>query len=447
MSTPRIRGRNVDLKIKYPISQTAEGLNRPFSFLLLGSMQLYNALAIITVLAALFGYINYRFIRLPDTIGVMLISLVASLGIVVIGFLKPSVFQQATAFIRGIDFYTVLVKIMLGFMLFAGAIHVNGKALNNERVSVLTFSTISVLLSTALVGGLLYLLCLLLRQSIPFVYCLLFGALISPTDPIAVLSILRQAGISPSLEIKITGESLFNDGVGIVIFLCIYQVAEAGLGQLSAARVVLLFVQQAGGGLLLGLALGYAGYLLLKSIDHYQVELLITIALVLGGNLLADWLQVSAPLAMVMAGLITGNKTRLQGMSETSRDYIDKFWGMIDNLLNAVLFLLIGLEMLVIPFRPSLLWLGLGAIPIVLAARYISVLLPISLLRYNTCFEKNAIGILTWGGLRGGLSVALALSVPASMYGEHFVAITYIIVLFSIIVQGLTIGKFAGRLI
>jgi CPA1 family monovalent cation:H+ antiporter len=423
------------------------GLKRPFSFLLLGSMQLYNALAIITVLAALFGYINYRFIRLPDTIGVMVISLVASLGVVVIGLLEPSVFQQATAFIRGIDFYTVLVKIMLGFLLFAGAIHVNGKALNNERVSVLTFSTISVLLSTALVGGLLYLLCLLLHQPIPFVYCLLFGALISPTDPIAVLSILRQAGISPSLEIKITGESLFNDGVGIVIFLCIYQVAEAGLGQLSAVRVILLFLQQAGGGLLLGVALGYAGYLLLKSIDHYQVELLITIAIVLGGNLLADRLQVSAPLAMVMAGLITGNKTRLQGMSETSRDYIDKFWGMTDNLLNAVLFLLIGLEMLVIPFRPSLLWLGLGAIPIVLAARYISVLLPISLLRYNTCFEKNAIGILTWGGLRGGLSVALALSIPASMYGEHFVAMTYIIVLFSIIVQGLTIGKFAGRLI
>ena len=410
-------------------------------------MQLYNALAIITVLAALFGYINYRFIRLPDTIGVMIISLVASLGVVVLGLLQPSIFRQATAFIRGIDFYTVLVKIMLGFLLFAGAIQLNGRALNNERVSVLTFSTISVLLSTALVGCLLYLLCLLLHQPIAFVYCLLFGALISPTDPIAVLSILRHAGIEPSLEIKITGESLFNDGVGIVVFLCIYQVAEAGFGQLSAAHVFLLFVQQAGGGLLLGLALGYAGYLLLRSIDHYQVELLITIAIVLGGNLLAERLQVSAPLAMVMAGLITGNKTRLQGMSETSRDYIDKFWGMTDNLLNAVLFLLIGLEMLVIPFSPSVLWLGLGTVPIVLAARYVSVLLPISLLRYNTCFEKNAIGILTWGGLRGGLSVALALSLPTSMCGERFVAITYIIVLFSIIVQGLTIGKFARRLV
>ncbi len=336
---------------------------------------------------------------------------------------------------------------MLGFLLFAGAIHLNSKALKNERASVLTFSTISVLLSTGLVGGLLYFFCLLVHQPIAFVYCLLFGALISPTDPIAVLSILRQAGIPQSLEIKITGGSLFNDGVGIVVFLCIYQVAAAGFSQLSPSHVLLLFVQQAGGGLLLGVTLGYAGYLLLRSIDYYQVELLITIAIVLGGNLLAEQLQVSGPLAMVMAGLITGNKTRLQGMSKTSRDYIDKFWGMTDNLLNAILFLLIGLEMLVIPFGASQLLLGFGAIPIVLAARYISVLLPISLLRYNTCFEKNAIGILTWGGLRGGLSVALALSVPVSMSGERIVAITYVIVLFSIIVQGLTIGKFARRLI
>jgi CPA1 family monovalent cation:H+ antiporter len=335
---------------------------------------------------------------------------------------------------------------MLGFLLFAGGIHLNAQELNKARASILTFSTISVLISTAIVGGLLFFLCRLLNQPIPLVYCLLFGALISPTDPIAVLSILRQSGISPSLEIKITGESLFNDGVGIVVFLCIYQVAEAGLGHLSPGQVVLLFSQQAGGGLLLGVALGYAGYLLLRSIDYYQVELLITLAIVMGGSLLAEKFHVSGPLAMVMAGLITGNKTRQQGMSDTSREYIDKFWSMTDNLLNAILFLLIGLEMLAIPFTLPVLWLGLCAILIVLIARYISVLLPISLLRYNTCFEKNAIGVLTWGGLRGGLSVALALSVPASMYGQRFVAITYIVVLFSIIVQGLTIGKLARRL-
>jgi CPA1 family monovalent cation:H+ antiporter len=409
-------------------------------------MQLYNALAVITVLAALFGYINYRFLRLPDIIGVMLISLVASLGIFGLGLIEPGIFRGATTFIRSIDFYTILIKIMLSFLLFAGAIHINARNLREERASVLTFSTISVLISTAVVGGLLYLLCRAFQQPLSLVYCLLFGALISPTDPIAVLSILRQARIPSSLETKITGESLFNDGVGIVVFLCMYQVAEAGAGHLSAANVVVLFLRQAGGGLLLGAALGYAGFLLVKTIDHYQVEVMITLAIVMGGYLAADKLQVSGALAMVVAGIITGNKTRVTATSAISRDYIDKFWGLVDNLLNAILFLLIGLEMLVIPFQPILFWLGLASIPIVLLARYVSVSLPISLLKYNTCFEKNAIGVLTWGGLRGGLSVALALSIPPNMSGNLFVVITYIIVLFSILVQGLTIGRFTRKL-
>jgi CPA1 family monovalent cation:H+ antiporter len=260
------------------------------------------------------------------------------------------------------------------------------------------------------------------------------------------LSILRQAKIPSSLETKITGESLFNDGVGIVVFLCMYQVAEAGVGHLSAANVLVLFLRQAGGGLLLGGALGYAGFLLVRTIDHYQVEVMITLAIVMGGYLVADKLQVSGALAMVVAGIITGNKTRVTGTSVISRDYIDKFWSLVDNLLNAILFLLIGLEMLVIPFQPTLFWLGLASIPIVLLARYVSVSLPISLLKYNTCFEKNAIGVLTWGGLRGGLSVALALSIPVNMSGNLFVVITYLIVLFSILVQGLTIGRFARKL-
>jgi NhaP-type Na+/H+ or K+/H+ antiporter len=316
-------------------------------------MQLYNALAIITVLAALFSYINYRFIKLPDIIGVMIISLVASLAILGIGLIQPGIFRDATTFIRSIDFYTILIKIMLSFLLFAGAIHINARELRQEINSILTFSTISVLISTALVGSLLYLLCRRFQQPV--------------------------------------------------------------------------------------------GFLLLRTIDYYQVEVMITLALVMGGYLLADKLRVSGPLAMVVAGIITGNKTRLTAMSTISRDYIDKFWGLVDNLLNAILFLLIGLEMLVIPFTPSLLWLGLASILVVLLARYVSVSLPISLLKYNTCFEKNAIGILTWGGLRGGLSVALALSVPANMHGDLFVVITYIVVLFSIIVQGLTIGRFTRK--
>ena len=408
-------------------------------------MSIYNAFALLTLLAALFSYLNHRYFRLPDTIGIMLMSIITSLAIIALGYLNPAVFQEANRFIRGIDFYAVLVKVMLGFLLFAGAIHIDGQALRKERTAVLTFSTISVLLSTAFVGILLHFITGWLHQPIDLVYCLLFGALISPTDPIAVLSILRKAGIPLSEEVRITGESLFNDGVGIVVFLCMYQVAQAGAGDLSVYRVALLFCQQAGGGLLLGVLVGYAGFLVLRSIDYYQVEVLVTIALVMGGNLIADYAGVSGPLAMVMAGLITGNKSRQTAMSDNTRDYLDKFWSMIDNLLNALLFLLMGLEMLVIPFPLRILLLSICAIPIVLAARYLSVLLPIGLLRYHTCFGKNSIGLLTWGGLRGGLSIALALSLPASMHGQTFVAITYIIVIFSVLVQGTTIGKLARR--
>lgn len=409
-------------------------------------MQLYDVFAILTVLAAGFGYVNHRFLRLPDTIGVMLISLIISLAVILLGLAVPTLFHQATDLIRSIDFYTILVRFMLGFLLFAGAIHIDAGQLKKESAYVLTFSTISVILSTTLIALLLYFLCLLLHQTLPLIYCLLFGALISPTDPIAVLSILRKAGIPSALEVRITGESLFNDGVGIVVFLCIYQVAQMGTGHLHTGQVFLLFGREAGGGILLGLVLGYAGFYLLRTIDYYQVELLITIAIVMGGNLIAEYLHVSSPLAMVMAGLITGNKTLVEGTTDESRDYIDKFWGMVDNLLNALLFLLIGLEMLVIPFNRLILLTGCLTIPIVLLARYISVQLPITLLHYKTGFEKNAVGILTWGGLRGGLSVALALSVPAAMEGQFLLAITYMVVLFSIIVQGLTIGKFARRL-
>ncbi|HWB91304.1 MAG TPA: sodium:proton antiporter [Puia sp.] len=408
-------------------------------------MELYDALALLTVLAALFGYVNYRFIRLPDTIGIMVISLVASLAILAVGLIRPAIFQETTRFIQKIDFYTVVVRIMLSFLLFAGAIHLDARELRRHRAPILVFSTFSVVLSTIVVGVMVYLLCQVFHQPVGLVYCLLFGALISPTDPIAVLSILRNAGIPNSLQVKITGESLFNDGVGIVLFLCIYEIAFSGIQHLSPATVVSLFAREAGGGIVLGVALGYAGFFLLRTIDHYQLEVMITVAIVMGGYLLAEKLHVSGPLAMVMAGIITGNKSRLHGMSQNSRDYVDKFWSLVDNLLNAVLFLLIGFELLVIPFQPAWLLLGLAAIPVVLVARYVSVLFPIRVLRSHTAFEKNAIGILTWGGLRGGLSVALALSLPEGMHGDLFLVITYMIVLFSILVQGLTIGKLAAR--
>ncbi|HVS95615.1 MAG TPA: sodium:proton antiporter [Puia sp.] len=408
-------------------------------------MHLYDALAILTVIATFFAYINYRFIRLPDTIGVMLISVLASLSIIVIGHFQPSVFREITGFIRGIDFYTVLIRIMLGFLLFAGAIHIDASDLHRLRAPIFTFSTVSVALSTAVIGLLFYALCRVFNEPVGLIYCLLFGALISPTDPIAVLSILRRAGIPRSLEVKITAESLFNDGVGIALFICFYEMAVSGTENLSASDAALLFLQQAGGGIVLGLALGYAGFLLLRSIDYYQLEVMITVSIVMGGSLLAETLGVSGPLAMVVAGIITGNKSRLDGMSAITRDYLDKFWSLADNLLNAVLFLLIGFELLIVPFRAAWLLLGAVAVVIVLAARHLSVWLPIRLLRLRSGFQKNSVGILTWGGLRGGLSLALALSLPAGMHGDLFLVVTYVIVLFSILVQGLTIGRVAAR--
>jgi monovalent cation:H+ antiporter, CPA1 family len=409
-------------------------------------MALYNAFAIMTVLAACFAYINYRFIHLPGTIGIMLISLLMSLAVIMAGWIDPHLLSGVTGLIRSIDFYTVLMKVMLSFLLFAGAIHLDGKSMQSQRFAILTFSTIGTLLSTFLVGVLMYAVCHLLSFPIDFIYCLLFGALISPTDPIAVLSILRQAHIPASLETKINGESLFNDGIAVIIFITIYRIIEEGAMHLNIGHIAWLFVREAGGGILLGVLLGYIGFFLLSSIDHYQVEVMITLAIVTGGYLLADRLGVSGPLAMVVAGLITGNKSRTEVMSETTRDYIDKFWEMIDEFMNAILFLLIGLEILVLPFNKIFVILGLICIPIVLLARYLAVLLPISLLKYLTTFEKNAIPILTWGGLRGGISVALALSIPVGMQGELFVVITYIVVLFSILVQGLTISKVVRRL-
>lgn len=409
-------------------------------------MEIYNIITVIILLAAAFGYINQRFIKLPGTIGIMLISLIASLVVVGIGNIFPAFFVQTIQSISAIDFNTVVLKVMLSFLLFAAAIHIDVKKLKSERMSILTFSTIGVIISTLIVGSLLYATTILFGLKVNFLYCLLFGALISPTDPIAVVGILKKAKIPASLETKISGESLFNDGVGVVIFITLYEIAKQGLTNISAWDIIWLFVREAGGGLLLGWLLGYLCFYLLRSINNYVVEVMITLAIVMGGYGLAEQLHVSGPLAMVMAGLITGNKSLHHGVSDLSKDYLNKFWEMLDEVMNAILFLLIGFEMLIVPFNLTLLWMGGIAIVIVLFARLISVWLPIMVLKRNSSFENNAIPILTWGALRGGISVALALSVPKYMYGEMFVSITYVVVLFSIVGQGLTIGKFANKL-
>ena len=409
-------------------------------------MDIYNLITIIIVLTAVFGYINFRFIKLPATIGIMIISLGVSLLVIATSWLHPGLFIKITDLIKTIDFSTALMKVMLAFLLFAAAIHIDVKQLKKESAAIITFSTIGILISTFIIAVLMFVVTKWFGIPIDFIYCLLFGALISPTDPIAVLGILKKAKIPPTLEMKISGESLFNDGVAVVVFITIYEIIQVGYDNVSALQIGWLFLKEAGGGLIFGLLLGYIGFWALRSINNYVIEVLITLAIVMGGYGLAGYLHISGPLAMVVAGIVTGNKSLEQGTSDVTRDYIDKFWEMIDEVLNAILFLLIGFEMLFIPFNRTLFWLGCVSIIIVLSARFISVAMPIAVLRFGKTFERNAIPILTWGGLRGGISVALALSLPKSSYNEVFVSVTYIVVLFSIIVQGLTIGKFARKL-
>lgn len=408
-------------------------------------MDLQEILTITIVLAALFAYINHRFIKWPPTIGIMILSLASSLLLAVLGSSRFLLSEKALQLAQSVDFQDVLMNFMLSFLLFAGAIHLDVNKLKVERVPVLVLASVGTLISTFLVGGMVWLLFGLFKVDISFIYCLLFGALISPTDPIAVLGILKQTKIPKSLEIKISGESLFNDGIAVVVFITIAEVAQSG--DFSFMSVFKLFMQEAVGGLLFGAAIGYLAFWALRSIDDYVTECLITLAVVLGGYTLASHLHVSGPLAMVVAGLITGYKVRSErALSDVTRDYLGKFWELIDEILNAVLFLFIGLEMLIIKIDTKIMLIGFIVIAVVLVARWISVYIPVALMKYSIRFEKGAVAILTWGGLRGGISVALALSLGANMYRDQFVLITYIVVVFSILVQGLTIGKLAKKL-
>ena len=402
-------------------------------------MTIAQTITLLICLSALFSYLNYRFLKLPMTIGLMAMALAMSLVIVVLGRLGFGIEAQATGFIRGIDFDEALMHGMLSFLLFAGALHFNVRDLLDQKWFIGTLASGGVLLSTFIVGTMAYYFFPVLGLEIPYLYCLLFGALISPTDPIAVLGILRTAGAPKRLEVKVIGESLFNDGVGVAVFLVLLGVATTGAA--SPGDIALLFVEEAVGGALLGLALGYVTYFLLKSVDNYQVEILLTLALVTGGYALADALHTSGPIAVVVAGLVVGSYARQMAMSETSREYLDTFWELVDELLNAILFVMIGLEVLILTFQANYLLAGLLAIPIVLAARLFSVGLPVKLFSFRQEFAPNAITILTWGGLRGGISVAMALSLPPGEYRDAIVTITYVVVVFSILVQGLTIGR------
>jgi len=416
----------------------------PLKFLVMSDY--FFIITILVVLSAVFGYINVRFLKLPNSIGLMLITIVFTFGVFALSYFDSTLLDAERFIIKQIDFKSVLLDVMLSFLLFAGALHTNFEQLKVQRWPVLVFSTFGVLVSAFLVGASVFLILQLIGLDINFIYCLLFGALISPTDPIAVLGILKKAGVPKKLEAKIVGESLFNDGVGVVIFLTIFQVALLGTGEIEAFDVFKLFGKEVFGGILLGGVLGWVTYRLMKSINDYDIEVIITLAAVMGGTVIAHKWHLSAPLAMVTAGLVVGNDTvRGTAMSEITESYVDKFWELIDILLNTILFVLIGMEILVLTFKTEYILAGLIAVPVVLLCRYLSLLLPISLFKKKLDFVPKTNLIMTWGGLRGGISIALALGLTEAMQRDLFLVITYVVVVFSILVQGLTVGKLVKR--
>ena len=407
---------------------------------------LLDIAALVLVVSAAFGWLNRRFIHLPHTIGLLVLGLAMSLALVVVNDVVPEsgLLEAFTGAIAQIDFFDTMMNGMLAYLLFAGALQIDLSKLRMEAWAVGLMATVGVLISTVIVGVGFWLAASLLGIELPLVWALTFGALISPTDPVAVLALLKSMGLPESLEVSIAGESLFNDGVGVVVFTVLLSVAVNG-GDVNLVHAGEVFLVEAVGGALLGVVAGYVAVHAMEAIDDYSVEILITLALVTGLYALALHLHTSGPIAVVVAGILVGNRGKRTAMSETTREHLFQFWEVIDQLLNSTLFVLIGLEVLVIAFVLELVLLAIAAVPIVLVARYASVAAPIALLSLRRQFTPGSVTVLVWGGLRGGIPVALALSLPASAYRDPILVATYGVVIFSIIVQGLTIGPLARR--
>ena len=410
-------------------------------------MAVLQITSLLIVLAGIFGAINYLFLKLPSSIGILIVALITSFGLLGVDYMSPGlgIADSVRGMVASVDFSETLLEGMLGLLLFAGALHVKTSELRREWLAVLLMATLGVALSTFVVGfGFSWL------TGMPLLTALVFGALISPTDPVAVLGVLREADLPKSLETKIAGESLFNDGVGYVVFLILVGLAfsqsgENGHEATTFLDMLLLFVQEAGGGALLGLVLGWLTFRVMRRIDDYALEVLLTLGLAFGGYELAVALKVSAPIMAVCAGLLIGDVGAAKGMSEETRKYVDAFWQLVDEILNAVLFLMIGFEVFAVAFDGDMLLTGIASIMLALAGRLVAVAVPISILRPFRNFDSGVIRIMTWGGLKGGISVALALSLPDSEWKPLILTSTYIVVVFSIIIQGLTIAKLANR--
>ncbi|MCZ6588481.1 MAG: sodium:proton antiporter [Alphaproteobacteria bacterium] len=412
---------------------------------------LFDLAALLLTLAAAFGYINHRWLKLPHTIGLVVIALLASVGVLALDSVAPSLGFQAAVrgTVESLDFPDLLMEGMLSFLLFAGALHIDLDEMAQRKWAIGTMATVGVLISTFVVGYATFFVAGWLGFTIPLSYCLVFGALISPTDPIAVLGILKTIEVPASLEAKIAGESLFNDGVGIVVFTIMVAIALGAEGghPVTAGAIAELFVVEAIGGAVLGLVAGFLAYRAIGSIDEHNLEVLITLALVTLTYAIALALHISGPIAMVVAGILIGNHGKKFAMSETTRDHLFKFWSLTDEVLNSILFLMIGFEVLALTFTGSIGLAMVAAVPIVLVARFIAVAVPITGLSTMREFTKGAIPVLTWGGLRGGISVALALSLPAFPDKNLVLAMTYGVVIFSIVVQGLTVGRVVQRVV
>jgi len=407
------------------------------------SLSVLEISAIFLSITALLTYVNHRFIGLPTTIGVMVISMLLSIGAIFLGFLGfDDLIDYEVSLLDQLDFPEVLLDGMLSMLLFAGALHVNVSDLRRYKLPIGILACVGTLLSTVIIAGALYLLLPLLGFDLAFIWCLLFGALISPTDPIAVMGILQSAGAPKSIETVIAGESLFNDGIGVVIFVLLLGVLSSG-DIPTTSYVAHSLAVEAGGGIVFGLVLGGILYYLLKSIDSYQEEVLLTLAGVIGGYALASHWHLSGPLAMVMMGLMVGNHGRSMAMSDKTRHYVDLFWELIDEILNAILFVLIGLEVVMITFSSNLFMAGGLTILIALLARLIVVGITTTTFNKQLELPSGAWKVLTWGGLRGGISVALVLQLPDGTERDILLALTYAVVVFSILIQGLSIGKVA----
>lgn len=404
-------------------------------------MEFYTIIALLISVSALFSFINEKYIKIPNTIALMFFSISMSIVLLTLGKLFPDLISRPLSIVKSIDFYDMLIHMMLGFMLFAGAIHVHYSALKKELYSVLALAAIGTTLSTFVVGTAMYYLFGFFNHELDYVSCLLFGALISPTDPIAVLSILKKTNLPEHIETRIVGESLFNDGIAVVLFLTLLDIHKVGIDELEISDVGFTVVREVFGGILFGGLLGWAAYSLMKRIDHYKVEVMITISTVMGGYLLAETLHVSGALAMVVSGIFIGNIAFEKGMSVTTQEYVSKFWELIDEMLNAILFVLIGLELLLIPVDFEITLFSIIAFLLLLIARWLSVWFSSLTIAHKILFNNKEIKILTWGGLRGGISIALAISLAQNAHLPIFTPITFIIVIISILLQGLTIEK------